>query len=92
MSIHGGVRMEMTLLSYKWERMIDNDSDRLHPGWHFVLTLGPMDLRIDTVPNRRYFRLYKWGCALGGYDVDFSRNYETPKKYVFGDASERLLK
>lgn len=92
MSIHGGIRREMTLLSFKWQRQIDDNSDVLYPGWYFVLTLGPMDVRVETVRNRKYFRAYKWGFVALGYDIDFARNFESPEKFVYGDASERLLK
>jgi hypothetical protein len=91
MSVYGGVRREMNLISYKWERHINDDSDVLYPGWDLKITLGPIDIDVYRV-SRRYFRTYRWGFCAFGYDVSFSRNWESPKKFVFGDASERLLK
>lgn len=91
MSIHGGVRREMTFLAFKWQRFIDDDSTRLQRGWILDITVGPMDIGIGTIPNRRYFTARKWEIVGFGYGVGVTRNWESPKKYVFGDASERLL-
>lgn len=92
MSVHGGVRREMTLISYKWERQINDDSETLYPGWDLKITIGPIDIDIDRIRNRRYFNIHRNGIYAFGYGVDFNRNWESPRKYVFGDASERLLK
>lgn len=92
MSIHGGVSRQMNLLAFKWQRFIDDDSDRLQPGWILDITVGPIDIGIGTIPNRRYFTARKWEVVGFGYGVGVSRNWETSRKHVFGDASERLLK
>lgn len=92
MSIHGGVRRQMNLLAFKWERFIDNDSTKLIDGWNLTITIGPIDLGIAKVRNRKCFMIRKDALILFGYGIEFSRNWENPHKHVFGDASERLLK
>jgi hypothetical protein len=92
MSIHGGVERQMNLLSFEWKKYIDEYDGTLDDTWSLKITVAVLDINIDKIQNRRYFKVTKDSFYGFGYSVYFNRNWESAEKRTFGDAGPWLLK